>query len=43
VKYSVLHESRQLFAAKYLAYLPSEQELRAELMRERKLVETRKE
>jgi len=43
VKYSVLHESRQLFAAKYLAYLPSEQELRAELMRERELVETRKE
>jgi predicted nuclease of restriction endonuclease-like (RecB) superfamily len=41
VKYSVLFESRQLFAAKYLAYLPSEQELRTELMRERELVETR--
>jgi predicted nuclease of restriction endonuclease-like (RecB) superfamily len=40
VKYSVLNESRQLFAAKYLAYLPSEQELRRELMRERELVET---
>lgn len=42
VKYSVLNESRQLFAAKYLAYLPSEQELRSELMRERELVETRR-
>ena len=40
VKYSVLNESRQLFAAKYLAYLPSEQELRQELMRERELVDT---
>ena len=42
VKYSVLHESQQLFAAKYLAYLPSEQELRSELMRERELVESRR-
>ena len=27
-KYSVLHESDQLFAAKYMAYMPSEEELR---------------
>jgi len=31
VRYSVLHESRQLFASKYLRVLPSEQELRLEL------------
>jgi len=38
VKYSVLNESRQLFASKYRPYLPSEAELRAELDRERSLV-----
>ena len=37
VRYSVLAEQRQLFAAKYLPYLPSEDELRRELERERKL------
>jgi predicted nuclease of restriction endonuclease-like (RecB) superfamily len=37
VKYSVLHESRQIFASKYRPYLPSEEELRAELDRERAL------
>ena len=31
VRYSVLHESQQLFASKYLRLLPSEQELRQEL------------
>jgi hypothetical protein len=35
VKYSVLNESRQLFASKYRPYLPSEDELCAELDRER--------
>lgn len=35
VKYSVLNESAQLFASKYMLYLPSEAELRAELERER--------
>ena len=35
VKYSVLHESRQLFAARYQLHLPSEEELRRELERER--------
>jgi hypothetical protein len=35
VKYSVLKESEQLFASKYLLYLPSEAQLKAELERER--------
>lgn len=34
-KYSVLAESKQLFASEYLRYLPTEEELRAELERER--------
>ncbi|MFT3741459.1 MAG: PDDEXK nuclease domain-containing protein [Gammaproteobacteria bacterium] len=34
-KYSVLTESKQLFASKYLHYLPTEEELRVELERER--------
>lgn len=34
-KYSVLKDSKQLFASKYLHYLPSEEELRRELERER--------
>lgn len=38
VRYSVLNESRQLFASKYRLYLPSEEELRAEIERERELV-----
>jgi len=40
-KYSVLNESKQLFAAKYLTYLPSEEELQKELQRERSLIEER--
>jgi hypothetical protein len=31
----VLTEQKQLFAAKYLPYLPSEEELKRELQRER--------
>lgn len=38
-KYSVLSDSKQLFSSKYLAYLPSEEELRIELLRERDLLE----
>lgn len=34
-KYSVLTDSKQLFASKYLPYLPTEEELRRELERER--------
>jgi hypothetical protein len=38
VRYSVLHENEQMFAAKYKLVLPSEDELRAELDRERALL-----
>lgn len=40
-KYSVLNDSQQLFASKYITELPSEEELRRELERERKRIETR--
>lgn len=39
VRYSVLHESAQLFASKYRLVLPSEDELRAELERDRRAFE----
>ena len=39
VKYSVLTDSKQMFAAKYLPYLPSEEELKRELERERTWVQ----
>ncbi len=35
VRYSVLHESEQMFASRYKLVLPSEEELRMELQRER--------
>lgn len=38
-QYSVLNESKQLFASKYMLYLPTEEELKRELERERKLIE----
>lgn len=38
-KYSVLSESKQLFASKYLTTLPSEEELQRELERERERVQ----
>ncbi len=37
-KYSVLSDSKQLFVSKYLPFLPSEEELRVELLRERALL-----
>jgi predicted nuclease of restriction endonuclease-like (RecB) superfamily len=37
-KYSVLSDSKQLFSSKYLPYLPTEEELRLELLRERNLL-----
>lgn len=37
-KYSVLADGKQLFASKYLPYLPTEEELRRELERERQLL-----
>ena len=41
VRYSVLHENEQLFASKYKLILPSEEELRRELDRERGVLEAR--
>ena len=41
VKYSVLADQKQLFAAKYLPYLPTEAELIQELEREREQVQQR--
>jgi len=38
-KYSVLNEGRQIFASKYLQFLPSEQELKLEVEQQRKLIE----
>ena len=40
VRYSVLHESEKLFASKYRLVLPSEEELRRELDRDRQALET---
>jgi hypothetical protein len=37
-KYSVLKENKQLFANKYLPYLPSEAELVAEIEREKIII-----
>ena len=34
-KYSILADQQQLFASKYIAYLPSEEELKRELEKER--------
>ncbi len=39
VKYSVLADNNNLFASKYRLYLPTEEELKTELMRERALIE----
>jgi predicted nuclease of restriction endonuclease-like (RecB) superfamily len=41
-KYSVLSEARQIFAAKYVKVLPTEQELASEVERERRLVDARR-
>jgi len=40
-RYSVLSEARQIFAAKYVKYLPSEAELRREVERRRRQIEER--
>ncbi len=42
-KYSVLNDRKQIFAAKYMLYLPTEEELRREIERERRLIEARAE
>ena len=38
-RYSVLNERRQIFASKYMLYLPTEEELARELAKERRLIE----
>lgn len=38
VKYSILNESQQIFATKYRLVLPTEEELKAELEREKRLI-----
>lgn len=40
-KYSVLKENKQIFASKYMLYLPTEEQLQMELQRERRLIEER--
>lgn len=40
-KYSVLNNSKQLFASKYMLFLPTEEELQREIERERRLIEER--
>ena len=35
-KYSVLHDSDQIFAAKYMAYMPTEEELRREIEQQKR-------
>jgi len=39
VKYSILQENRQLFAAKYMLYLPTEEELRQLVESDRNILE----
>jgi hypothetical protein len=41
VKYSILNENKQLFATKYMPYLPTEDELIAEIERERHLLQAK--
>ena len=40
-KYSVISERKQIFASKYMLYLPTEEELTKELRRERRMIEER--
>ena len=42
VKYSLLNENKQIFASKYMTYLPTEQELKKEIERERQQIELEK-
>lgn len=37
-KYSVLHESEQLFAAKYMSFMPTEEELRREIEKQKHFI-----
>ncbi len=42
VKYSLLNDSKQIFASKYKTYLPTEKQLKQEIEREREIVEMEK-
>lgn len=42
VKYSLLNDSKQVFASKYKTYLPTEKQLQQEIKREREIVEMEK-
>jgi predicted nuclease of restriction endonuclease-like (RecB) superfamily len=42
VRYTLLEDSKQIFASKYKLYLPTEEELKAELERERRVLEMEK-
>ena len=42
VKYSLLNDSKQIFASKYKTYLPTERQLKNEIERERGIVEMEK-
>ena len=39
VKYSILEESKQIFASKYMLYMPTEDELKREINRDREIFE----
>jgi len=41
-RYSVLNESKQVFAAKYVKHLPTEAELQREIARERRLIDAKR-
>lgn len=41
-RYSVLHDSKQLYMSKYLTYLPSKEELRREIEREKEIFRLQK-
>jgi hypothetical protein len=42
VKYSLLKESKQIFASKYLTYLPTEKQLEQQIEKEREQIEQEK-
>jgi hypothetical protein len=42
-RYSILHDSDQLFAAKYRLYLPSEEQLRAEIEEQKRIFQAQRE
>lgn len=42
VKYSLLNDNKQIFASKYMTYLPTEQELKKEIEQERQQIEQEK-